>query len=110
MSYTELDNYFEFDQNELEERRQYLIVVIYDISNNKRRNKFSKHLQRYGFRLQRSSFECCLTKNLYEKLLDEIPGFIHTSDLLRVYKLTGNADVRIWGSIGKVEVDDVIVI
>lgn len=34
-----------------------MIIVSYDISNTKLRTKFSKYLERYGFRLQCSVFQ-----------------------------------------------------
>lgn len=34
-----------------------MIIVSYDISNDKLRNKFSKYLEKFGFRLQCSVFQ-----------------------------------------------------
>ena len=46
-----IDNYF-FDTEEIEQNKKYLVVIIYDISDNKRRVKLSKYLQGFGFRVQ----------------------------------------------------------
>ncbi len=84
-------------EEEIELKRKYLIVVIYDISDNKRRGKLSKLLKSYGFRVQKSAFECYLRLNIYNKLMKEIDKYVKIGDLIRVYKLSGRADVTIYG-------------
>ncbi|HHP7244558.1 MAG TPA: CRISPR-associated endonuclease Cas2, partial [Elainellaceae cyanobacterium] len=37
-----------------------LVLVVYDIANNRRRQKLSKLLEGYGRRVQESVFECFL--------------------------------------------------
>lgn len=102
---------FVFDEFVAEERRKYLVVVIYDIVDNKRRAAFAKHLKGYGVRVQKSAFECILPANKYEKLVKEIPRFIAPEDdQIRVYKLTSNADVRAWGTVELVEEEEVVII
>ena len=59
-----------------EERRKYLIVVIYDIIDKRRRAAFAKYLQRFVIRVQKSAFECILPNAKYEKLIRGIPGLI----------------------------------
>lgn len=90
---------FSFDDFLPDERRKYLVVVIYDIPDNKRRAHFSKFLEGFGVRVQKSAFECVLSGHLYEKLISEIPRYLTEEDLIRVYKLSGNADIRAWGHI-----------
>lgn len=90
---------FTFDEFVPAERRKYLIVIIYDISDNLRRGRFAKFLEGYGVRVQKSAFECILSGKLYDKLVSEIPRYVDAGDLIRVYKLTGNADIRAWGDI-----------
>lgn len=68
-----------------------------------------KILSSFGYRVQKSAFECVLNKNLYMKLIDKIENFFEEGDLIRVYRLTGKADVCTWGSVGKVEHEDVII-
>ncbi len=105
-----LDDYFKFDETEQEEKRKYLVVVIYDVIDNKRRNRLAKYLKRFGFRVQRSAFECVLDSKNYKKLTGGIAKYITAEDLLRVYKLAGNADVQVWGSVQKTEVDEVVIV
>ena len=48
------------------------VVVAYDISDNRRRRKIVKILEKLGVRINFSVFECMLTDSQYEKLRDEI--------------------------------------
>lgn len=101
---------YSFDSFVSEERRKYLIVVIYDIIDNNRRARFSKFLLGYGVRVQKSAFECILTGTLYNKLLSNIPSYLEAEDCVRVYKLTGNADIRTWGNMPLMQEEEVIIV
>lgn len=101
---------FETEVFEGGEKCRWPVLIIYDISATKRRNNLIKLLKRYAGRVQKSAFECVLDKKLFEKLLVEIDGFFKPGDLIRVYRLTGSADVKTWGDVGKTEYEDVIVI
>ncbi|MDR1733813.1 MAG: CRISPR-associated endonuclease Cas2 [Oscillospiraceae bacterium] len=91
---------------------KYFVLVIYDITNNKRRRKLAKHMESYGFRVQKSAFEAILAKSKYNKLLRELPRFAKTdeSDSIRIYKIRGEGDVTVIGEAVKNCVDDVIII
>lgn len=43
----------EYEENEfiVEDERRYIVLVIYDITDNKRRNRMVKYLERYGMRV-----------------------------------------------------------
>lgn len=101
------------DDNELyeiEEKRKYLVVIVYDISDDKRRTRMAKFLNGYGLRVQRSCFECILDITLYKKLINEIEKYISDDDLLRVYRLTGNMEVKTWGILGKLEDEGFVIV
>ena len=67
----------------------YQVLVIYDITDNRRRNHFAKKMNSYGCRVQRSAFELTVTKTRLKGLLQEIPCMIKsTEDNVRVYELT----------------------
>lgn len=100
---------FEFDNQIVKQEHQYLVLVIYDISDNKRRTKFASFLNGYGFRVQKSAFEAHLNKKLYKKLISNIPAQIQSSDNVRVYKLNGVHEVVSWGEL-ELEQEDVIII
>ncbi|MCR4440860.1 MAG: CRISPR-associated endonuclease Cas2 [Peptococcaceae bacterium] len=104
------EDYFLFDETEPEEKRKYLVVVIYDVIDNKRRNRLAKYLKSFGFRVQKSAFECILDSKTHKKLIQGISKYVTDDDLLRIYRLAGNADVQVWGNIQKTEVDEVIVV
>ena len=104
-----IDNYF-FETEEIENNTKYLVVIIYDISDNRRRAKLSKYLQGYGFRVQRSSFEAILDKKVYNKLIKGIPPIITKEDNVKLYKLSGSCEVKSWGTTKEVEDEEVIII
>ena len=91
--------------------RTYLILVIYDVVDDKKRYRITKLLKGYGEWVQRSAFECHLTLRLYEKMIKELmPYFDFEVDLLRIYKLTGQAEVKVYGKIKETEDEDLIII
>lgn len=73
------------------------LIVIYDIISNKRRLKLSKLLCGYGYRIQKSAFECILTKEKGDKLLKEIDRFAQKDDLIRVYQLNQMVKTIVYG-------------
>ncbi len=105
---------YTFDEYEVLSKvgnRTYLIVIIYDVTDNKRRYRISKILKGYGEWVQRSAFECHLTMSRYEKMMKEItPEFDFEEDMLRVYRLTGQADIKTFGKIEMTEDEDTIII
>ena len=91
--------------------RTYLILVIYDVVDNKKRYRIAKTMKGYGEWVQRSAFECHLTLRQYERMIsDIIPYFDFEQDLLRIYKLTGQAEVKVYGKIEMTENEDLIII
>ena len=91
------ENYF-FDAEKQISPKKLLVLIIYDIIENKKRTKFAKHLEGYGIRVQKSAFEARLTKKKYEKLLSEIPRFCGEEDSIRVYRISGQSQISIWGT------------
>ena len=79
---------------------RFLVLVIYDISNDRRRNKMVKFLNSFGIRVQESAFECILNQKAYNKLLKEIKLYRTDADYLRVYKMFGNTEISSWDEIG----------
>jgi len=75
----------------------FLVVVIYDISDSKRRLRIAKTLNGYGKRVQKSAFECVLNRKQYDGLVGKLNKIIQEEDLLRIYRISGCADVKIWG-------------
>lgn len=91
------------------DRTRYLVLIIYDITCNKRRSKMVKALEPYGIRVQKSAFEAYLYKNEYNRLLKEIvPLIFELEDSLRVYLLTEQTNIRTWG-VGDIHQEDFII-
>ncbi|KMO85342.1 CRISPR-associated protein Cas2 [Megasphaera cerevisiae DSM 20462] len=89
--------------------KRFIILIIYDIVDNKRRNAMVHFLEKYGLRVQKSAFEAYVTKNKYEKLAQESSEIIDTeTDSLRIYLLADHTSVRSWG-IGDTHTEDVII-
>jgi CRISPR-associated protein Cas2 len=91
-------------------RKKYHIVVIYDISDNKKRNKVVRILKSYGFRVQKSCFETVIERKKYDKLLKRLEPFGTPGDSIRVYKIRGENAVTVFGDDNYRELEEVIVI
>lgn len=89
--------------------KKFIVLMIYDIVDNKRRNKMVKCLEAYGVRVQKSAFEALLTRRQYDKMLRESSKLIDEAvDSLRVYVLDDIIDVYTWGIGERKETDCVI--
>ena len=98
LSFDDEDYYFQISE-ELESDKEF-ILIIYDIVENKKRVKFAKLLSGYGIRVQKSAFEAMLTKQRYNKLIEEIPHYIDKcEDSVRIYKVSGREKVISWGEV-----------
>ena len=74
-----------------------LIVVSYDVANDRRRTRLAKELENFGRRVQYSVFECLLDARQLERLRTRLLRRTETSEDDRIYSLC--QDCR-----GKVEV------
>ena len=78
LSYDDEDYYFQIS-DELESDKEF-VLIIYDIVDNRKRVKLAKLLSGYGKRVQKSAFEAMLTTQRYNKLIEEIPGYIDKTE------------------------------
>lgn len=62
-------------------------LVIFDISNDKHRKKVVKILEKYGYRIQYSAFECSFTIKSKNTAVREISMLTESTDSVRLYKL-----------------------
>lgn len=107
----EENTYEEFEVLSKVGNRTYLILVIYDVVDNKKRYRIAKTMKGYGDWVQRSAFECHLTLRQYEKMIRDItPYFDFDRDLLRIYKLTGQAEIKVYGKIKETENEDLVIV
>ncbi len=73
-----------------------LIVVSYDVSNDRRRTRLSHTLEDFGQRVQYSVFECLLETEALESLRHRIQKLIDPSeDSLRIYCLCRDCENRL---------------
>lgn len=81
----------------------FTVIVIYDIISNKRRMQLSKLLSAFGFRIQKSAFECLLTREKYKLLIERISRYVKSEDLIRIYRLNQNVVTEIYGEKSEAE-------
>ena len=77
-----------------------LYVVIYDISDDKRRRRVFNLLEGYGRRVQFSAFECVLNDRKFEELRARLAKVVKMDeDSVRFYPISKHTlgQVVIWG-------------
>lgn len=80
------------------EDKQFIVLMIYDIVDNKRRAKMVQCLESFGTRVQKSAFEGFLTRKQYEKMMTKCKKFIDPkTDSFRVYVVEKFIDTYSFG-------------
>lgn len=102
------DYYFDIDERVTEGK--VFVLVIYDITENRRRTKLVKFLRGYGFRVQKSAFEAVIGVGLYRKMIAEIGQYAAPEDSIRVYRIIGKGQVRNFGKSIEVWDEETIII
>ena len=73
-----------------------LVLVSYDIADDRRRLKVSRVLEGYGERVQYSVFECDLRVKQYERLKEEMKELADDEeDSVRIYRLCRACTARV---------------
>lgn len=62
-------------------------AVVYDISSDRERAKIDKLLKGFGFRIQKSVFECRLDRKGKEELIKRLERLSLKTGFVKVYKL-----------------------
>ena len=78
-------------------------VVIYDISDNRERQRISKLLKGFGKRIQKSVFECRLNKTGKKKLIEQLKELDIKTGFIKIYRLEYSFKNPV---IGKSEMED----
>ncbi len=73
------------------------VIVIYDISSNKKRLRLFKLLKSYGFRVQKSAFEAEIEKSCYAELLKKLSRYGNEHDSVRIYRIIGEGHITSYG-------------
>lgn len=72
-------------------------VVVYDITADAERVRVDKVLKNYGFRIQKSVFECKLNDAMKRKLLRDLEGINIKTGFVKIYELTDIVDAQTVG-------------
>ena len=90
-----------------------MLLISYDISNDKVRTKFAKYLSKFGFRLQYSVFEITNSETVFHNIETEIPNvYMKTfteEDSVIIFNLSATCSKTCYG-YAKNEETDVFII
>lgn len=90
-----------------------MIIVSYDISDDKLRTKFAKYLLKFGHRLQYSVFEIDNSRrildNIISNLKNEFEKRFTQSDSVIIFKLSSSCEVLRFGYARNDESDFMII-
>ena len=61
--------------------------------------------------MQKSAFEAIIDEKLFDQLVKEIPTLINSSeDTVRVYKIRGVGEVRLFGNSKAIKVEETVIL
>jgi len=92
-----------------------MLIVSYDFSNDKLRSRFSKHLEKYGRRIQYSVFEIRNSQRVLQNILHEIQSIfkkqVEETDSVWIWQMCerDKKGVRRYGYAANEEKDVVVV-
>ena len=90
-----------------------MILISYDIKDNKLRTKFSKFIKKYGYRVQYSVFEITNSKRLLDNIMCQITNEyekkFEQSDSVIIIETSNNCKITKWGYAKNDESDIIIV-
>jgi len=73
-------------------------VVIYDITSDSERYKVDKLLKGYGFRIQKSVFECRMNKKLKADLIKSIEKLDIKTGFIKIYRREYSSKKLVFGN------------
>lgn len=90
-----------------------MVIVSYDISNDKLRTKFAKYLSRFGHRLQYSVFEIDNSERIVDNIVNDLKNKYEKSfsqeDGVIIFKLSSSCEVLRFGYAKNDEKDFIII-
>lgn len=91
-----------------------MIIVSYDISDDKKRTKFAKYLERFGHRIQYSVFEIDNSERILENIKADLDNrfmkMFSQEDSVYIFKLSSSCQVSRYGYAKNEETDYKIII
>lgn len=92
---------------------QLMVIISYDISDDKLRTKFSKYLSRFGHRLQYSVFEIDnstrILNNIITDLKNKYERVFSQSDSVIIFKMSSSCEIIRYGYAKNDEKDFIII-
>ena len=90
-----------------------MILISYDIQNDKLRTEFSKYIKKFGYRLQYSVYEITNSKRILSNIMAEITNryekkFAQTDSII-ILQTSANCKITKWG-YAKNDENDIIVV
>lgn len=90
--------------DEADEKRKHHVLIIFDVTNDKRRRTLTKALKSFGTRIQKSAFECILDVYQYDRLVARLKKTINKEeDVLKIYRFTDRVETITIGNMKEVE-------
>ena len=93
---------------------QLMVIISYDISDDKLRTKFSKYLSRFGHRLQYSVFEIDnstrILNNIITDLKNKYERAFSQSDSVIIFKMSSSCEIIRYGYAKNDEKDFIIIL
>lgn len=90
-----------------------MLLISYDISDTKLRNKFSKYLSKFGHRLQYSVFEIDNSKRILDNITAEIKNRFEKQfsekDSIMIFNINENCKISRFG-YAKHDEEDIIIV
>lgn len=81
-------------------------AVVYDITSDTERGKVDKVLKGFGFRIQKSVFECRLNKRGRDELIEKLERLQIKTGFIKVYRLEYSSKDTVIGQQKKADIDD----
>lgn len=78
-----------------------MVIISYDISDDKKRTRFSKYLSKYGHRIQYSVFEIDNSEKILRNIMADIENkFMKTfsqEDSVYIFMMSASSEVKRYG-------------
>lgn len=94
----------------IENSKKKLVLIIYDIVDNKRRGRLVKLLESYGNRVQKSAFETLLTTRQYDEVISRVAQIMDSEDNVRLYRLNSSNEIVLLGKSDTIYEEEVIIV
>lgn len=90
-----------------------MVIVSYDISDDKLQTKFSKYLSRFGHRIQYSVFEIDNSKRIIDNIVNDLTNNFEKSfsqeDSVIIFKMSSSCEILRYGYAKNYEKDFFII-